>query len=48
MGCLPMRKESKLTRTIIYSQFNHVESDTELAIVIPMRIPDSYGTNIII
>jgi hypothetical protein len=48
MGCLTMRKESESTRTIIYSQFNRVDSDTELAIVIPRRIPDSYGTNIII
>jgi hypothetical protein len=43
-----MRKESELTRTIIYSQFNYVDSDTELAIVIHRRIPDSYGTNVII
>ena len=48
MGCLTMRKESELTRTVIYSQFNTVDSDTELAIVIRRRIPDSCGTTIII
>ena len=43
-----MRKESELNRPIIYSQFNYRDSNTELAIVIGRRIPNSYGTNIIV
>jgi hypothetical protein len=43
-----MRKELELYRPIIYSQFNYRGSNTELAIVIPRRIPNSYGINMIV